>query len=263
MLTFGLTIVRHGETQYNKDGLLQGQAIDSPLSEIGMAQAEAVGQYLRDITFTNIFVSSMLRARQTAEMIVKHNSSCSGLEMVSDALLKERSFGIAEGGRVEDLRNMARAAGETCPDFTPPEGETQEQVKERFKAFLETMFQRMMADHCSEGQQRAIPLRAAMVGTEDSPEAPPGQPDDGLQGTQAHTLIVGHGAYIRVAVRYMVEELQCSLPAESDMTHVLSLCPNTGIGRFVLTVTRGDAGTLLTASRCVFVNRRDHIKDGE
>ena len=39
-----------------------------------------------------------------------------------------QSFGIAEGGRVEDLRNMAKAAGQTCPDFTPPEGETQEQV---------------------------------------------------------------------------------------------------------------------------------------
>ena len=88
-------------------------------------------------------------------------------------------------------------------------------------------------------------------------------PDDGLQGTRAHALIVGHGAYIRVAVRYMVEELHCSLPAQSDMKHVLSLCPNTGIGRFVLTVTRGDGGALVTASRCVFFNRRDHSKDGE
>ena len=47
---------------------------------------------------------------------------------VWNLLVVFQSFGIAEGGLVEDLRNMAKAAGETCPDFTPPEGETQEQV---------------------------------------------------------------------------------------------------------------------------------------
>ena len=41
-----------------------GQAIDSCLSETGVQQAEAAGRYLRDVTFTNVFVSNMLRARQ-------------------------------------------------------------------------------------------------------------------------------------------------------------------------------------------------------
>lgn len=40
-----------------------------------------------------------------------------------------QSFGIAEGGRVQDLREMAKAAGQSFPDFTPPGGETQEQVR--------------------------------------------------------------------------------------------------------------------------------------
>ncbi|TNN24805.1 putative fructose-2,6-bisphosphatase TIGAR A [Liparis tanakae] len=53
-----------GETQYNKDGLLQGQAIDSSLSETGRQQAEAAGRYLQDVQFSNVFVSDMLRARQ-------------------------------------------------------------------------------------------------------------------------------------------------------------------------------------------------------
>ncbi|KAF7659991.1 hypothetical protein LDENG_00289110 [Lucifuga dentata] len=127
-LTIGLTIVRHGQTQYNKDGLLQGQTIDSPLSEIGLQQAEAAGQYLENVKFTNIFVSDMLRAQQTAETIMKHNRSCSCLEMTLDPLLKERSFGIVEGRRVQDLRDMAKAAGQSCPDFTPAGEETQEQI---------------------------------------------------------------------------------------------------------------------------------------
>ncbi|KAK5867801.1 hypothetical protein PBY51_012262 [Eleginops maclovinus] len=146
-LTFGLTLVRHGETKYNKEGLLQGQLIDAPLSEIGLKQAEAAGCYLKDVVFSNVFVSDMLRARQTAETIMKHNTSCLGLQAVCDPLLKEKSFGIAEGGRVQDLREMAKAAGQAFLDFSPPEGETQEQVKERVKEFMEKMLQKIGAEH--------------------------------------------------------------------------------------------------------------------
>lgn len=46
-----------------------------------------------------------------------------------ECLVISQSFGVAEGGRVEDLRDMARAAGEPFPDFTPPEGETPDQVR--------------------------------------------------------------------------------------------------------------------------------------
>ncbi|KAM6946122.1 putative fructose-2,6-bisphosphatase TIGAR A [Aplochiton taeniatus] len=251
---FALTIVRHGETQYNKDGLLQGQAIDSPLSDIGMQQAYSAGQYLKDVKFTNVFVSDMLRARQTAEVIVKHNSSCSGLEMVSDPLLKERSFGIAEGRRVEDMRNMAQAAGQSCPDFTPPEGETPEQVKLRVKGFLQLLFQRMVADHGHDGDQGGAP--------QDAPTPPvQGRADDGVGSLPAHALVVSHGAYIRIAVRYFVEELQCPLPKGSDMAHMFSLCPNTGICRFILTVKRSEDGSLAHAAiSCVFVHRGDHVR---
>ncbi|KAI1882263.1 hypothetical protein AGOR_G00248880 [Albula goreensis] len=135
MLTFGLTMVRHGETQYNKDKLLQGQGIDSPLSEIGKQQAEAAGNYLREVKFTNVFSSNMRRARQTADIIVKNNVHCSGVEIVSDPQLKERSFGIAEGGPVQNMKDMAKAAGQSCPDFTPPQGETPEQI---LRTFLST-----------------------------------------------------------------------------------------------------------------------------
>lgn len=40
-----------------------------------------------------------------------------------------QSFGVAEGKRVQDLRDMAKAAGQSMPGFTPPQGESQEQVK--------------------------------------------------------------------------------------------------------------------------------------
>lgn len=41
-----------------------GQAVDVPLSETGLQQAEAAGCYLRDVKFTNVFASDLLRAKQ-------------------------------------------------------------------------------------------------------------------------------------------------------------------------------------------------------
>ncbi|TDH09147.1 hypothetical protein EPR50_G00083680 [Perca flavescens] len=253
-LTFGLTLVRHGETKYNKEGLLQGQGIDSVLSEIGLQQAEAAGCYLKDVEFTNVFVSDMLRAQQTAETIVKHNSSCSALQMVCDPLLKEKSFGIAEGRRVQELIEMAQAAGQPFTDFTPPKGETHEQVKERVKEFLEKMLQQIGAERWRD-----------RGGDETSASAPPkpspvvGQADDGVRGIPVHTLVVTHGVVIHVAVRFFVEELHCSLPSDFDRAHMFSLSPNTGLCRFILTMTKEDDRFKLSGIRCVFLNRRDHV----
>lgn len=50
--------------------MLLGQKIDSPLSEIGIRQSEAAGQYLRDVKFTNAFVSDMKRAKQVSRNIL-------------------------------------------------------------------------------------------------------------------------------------------------------------------------------------------------
>ncbi|KAJ8002760.1 hypothetical protein DPEC_G00162290 [Dallia pectoralis] len=251
MLTFGITIVRHGETEWNKKGLIQGQAIDSSLSDIGMQQAEAAGKYLKDVKFTNVFVSDMARARQTCEAIVKHNSSCSGLEIVTDSLLKERSFGSAEGDLVVDMKNTAAAAGQSWLDFTPPGGETIEQMKTRIKTFLEHLFLRMMADHC--GPDQTVPQMPETEG------ALAGEPDDGLRDIPAHALVVSHGALIRVAMRYFVDELKCPLPPGLDMSHVIALCPNTGMCRFIVSVSGADASVTLSAIRCVFINRCEHI----
>ncbi|KAM4572407.1 putative fructose-2,6-bisphosphatase TIGAR A [Odontesthes bonariensis] len=254
-LTFGLTLVRHGETQYNKEGLLQGQAIDSALSETGLLQADAAGCYLRDVNFSNVFVSDMLRARQTADKIMKHNSSCSALQMVCDPLLKEKSFGIAEGRRVQDFKEMAKAAGESFPDFTPPEGETQEQVKERVKTFLEKMLQHTGSEHWHDRGQDGTAVPAP-------PESSPveGMADDGVRGIPVHVLVVTHGAYMRVAMRYFVEELHCCLPQGCDEAHMFSLSPNTGLCRFILSITKEGSRFILSGIRCVFIHRRDHMK---
>uniref|UniRef100_A0A8C3AR11 Fructose-2,6-bisphosphatase TIGAR A n=1 Tax=Cyclopterus lumpus TaxID=8103 RepID=A0A8C3AR11_CYCLU len=179
---------------------------------------------------------------QTAETIIKHNPSCSGLQMVCDPLLKEKSFGIAEGRPVQEVREMAKAAGETFPGFTPPRGETQEQVKERVKEFLGKILQQIGAEHWHNRGEEEASLSAAM-------EASPveGKADDGVRGVPVHALVVTHGAYMCVAVRFFVEELHCSLPPGCDEAHMFALSPNTGLCRFLLTVRREDDGCLRKA----------------
>ncbi|KAM4712176.1 fructose-2,6-bisphosphatase TIGAR B [Anableps anableps] len=256
MLTFTLTFIRHGETQYNRDKLLQGQGVDTPLSETGVLQCKAVGRYLRDIKFCKVFVSNLQRAVQTAEIIVRSNSHCSGMEMVLEPLLRERGFGVAEGRHKEDLKNMANAAGQSCRDYTPPGGETLDQVKLRFKNFLQDLFKQMLEEHAPSGQETSSAGDGAS-----SDVSSHGSASDGLQGASAHVLVVSHGAYIRVAVKHLVEDLRCDLPAGVKMSQLFSPCPNTGISRFVVTLSRTESGPQLSATRCLFTNRKDHLED--
>ncbi|KAM9328638.1 fructose-2,6-bisphosphatase TIGAR B [Pholidichthys leucotaenia] len=262
MFTFSLTFVRHGETQYNRDKLLQGHGVDTPLSETGVQQAEAVGQYLRDITFNRVFVSNLQRAVHTAEIILRNNTHCSGMEMIMEPLLKEKGFGIAEGRHKEDLKNMANAAGQSCRDYTPPGGETQEQVKLRFKKFLKVLFKRMLDGYNSPGPGTiSEALEAEDTGAATSTVPLFGSADDGLQGVPIHVLVVGHGAYIRVAIRHLVEDLNCAPPEGVKESQMFSPCPNTGINRFILTLSQSESGPVLSAARCVFTNRKNHLEN--
>ncbi|XP_040006830.1 fructose-2,6-bisphosphatase TIGAR B isoform X3 [Xiphias gladius] len=256
MFTFSLTLVRHGETRYNREKLLQGQGVDTPLSETGAQQGEAAGRYLKDITFNRVFASNLQRAVQTAEIIVRNNTHCSGMEMVLEPLLRERGFGVAEGRPKEDLKNMANAAGQSCGDYTPPGGETLDQVKLRFKKFLKVLFKQMLEERGSSGPDAPAGASAAA-----SAIAPGSSADDGLRGLSVHALVVSHGAYIRVAVRHLVEDLKCSLPPGVKMSQLSAPCPNTGISRFVLTLSRSESGPVLSAARCVFTNRKDHLEN--
>ena len=91
-----LTLVRHGETDWNRDRRIQGST-DIPLNETGRAQAKAAAAGLRgDI----IVASDLSRARETAEIIAAE------LELPAPRLypgLRERAYGDAEGVDAADF----------------------------------------------------------------------------------------------------------------------------------------------------------------
>lgn len=87
-----LILVRHGETDWNKEHRVQGLS-DIPLNEHGMAQARGLSESLRGEKFNRIYASPLLRARQTADIINEHH----GLTVHTDERLLELRQGIFEG----------------------------------------------------------------------------------------------------------------------------------------------------------------------
>ena len=88
-------IVRHGETEANKNGLLQGWS-DTPLSDLGVKLAEYTGEGLKDIKFDAVFSSPLKRAYDTAQIIMNKNNF-NNINIQTDNRLKELSMGDWEG----------------------------------------------------------------------------------------------------------------------------------------------------------------------
>ena len=86
-----LLLVRHGETDWNRDGRWQGGS-DTRLNDVGREQARALAQQL-DGEIDVLYSSDLARARETAEIV----AAKLGLEVRLDPRLRERGFGSWEG----------------------------------------------------------------------------------------------------------------------------------------------------------------------
>ena len=118
--------IRHGETDWNKQSLMQGQT-DTLLNPFGVLQAEAAAIALEKIKFTTICASPLRRAQQTAEIIA---ARCSIKSIVSVPGLMESNFGIYEGQPSGPWREAWVAGAEL------PGGETYEGFLSRSLAAL-------------------------------------------------------------------------------------------------------------------------------
>lgn len=92
-----LYLVRHGQTSFNAGERTQGSS-DIPLNDTGKAQARELAQELkaRDLKFDAYYVSPLMRAKQTAEIITEGKAS-----FIVEDLLTERRFGDLEGQKVD------------------------------------------------------------------------------------------------------------------------------------------------------------------
>lgn len=87
-----LLLVRHGETDWNAEGRLQGHT-DRPLNEHGRSQAKELAEKLAGDGADAIYASDLTRAKETAEIV----GARLGLAVVIDADLREKNWGSWEG----------------------------------------------------------------------------------------------------------------------------------------------------------------------
>jgi broad specificity phosphatase PhoE len=85
-----LLLVRHGETDWNRDGRWQGHS-DTQLNDVGRRQAARLGDELNGVDV--VYASDLARARETAEILAERL----GLDVEVDGRLRERGFGAWEG----------------------------------------------------------------------------------------------------------------------------------------------------------------------
>lgn len=86
-------LIRHGETDWNRAGKFQGQ-IDVPLNDHGRNQGSLAAEFLKTVPIDFGFTSTMLRPKETAQIILKHHPQ---VELQEDADLREISHGLWEG----------------------------------------------------------------------------------------------------------------------------------------------------------------------
>ncbi len=126
-----LILVRHGETVENATDIVQGQ-IPGELSVLGREQATAVGTYLKPEEIDVVYVSDLERARLSARLALAGTE----VETVTDARLREQSFGIFEGGPVATLLDEMRRLRTDWDSFDPVGGESRDGLRARAREFF-------------------------------------------------------------------------------------------------------------------------------
>ena len=132
-----LILVRHGETEHNVAGIVQGWS-DSELSERGRQQVARLAERLRTFEADAIFSSPLQRAMTTAQRI----AGATGLEVRTLDGLREMNYGRWEGQSFLDIRKTdesiyRRWVAESS--FAFPEGESHDDVLARIRCALDSL----------------------------------------------------------------------------------------------------------------------------
>lgn len=142
-MTLTMYLVRHGQTLFNRRDLIQGW-VDSPLTELGVAQAREAAERLRDRPLVGLYSSTSERAGDTADIISEHHPA---IPVVRTKALKELHF-----GELEATPNSAFETGLDVPRFFAdmlegtaagfPGGESGQQYRDRVRSAIDMIVAR-------------------------------------------------------------------------------------------------------------------------
>ena len=135
-------LIRHGETEYNVEGIMQGWT-DSPLTENGIDLSKKLGEGLADVSFTAAYSSDSGRAVDTAKNVLEGRD----MEIAETELLREMNFGEKDGKSSEGVYTDENMGYRFSVGFDDLGGETWEELGNRMHSALETV----ALEHREEG----------------------------------------------------------------------------------------------------------------
>lgn len=149
-------LTRHGETEWNKEGRMQGWK-NSDLANSGVEGAKKLGYRLRDIDFDHIYCSPLGRTIDTA----KHVRQDKDTEIVLIDSLKEMGFGKWEGMKHDDIKELYPTEFFNFWNmphlYKPVEGESFEDLFTRVKSVLDEII------YNSKGENVLIVSHAVVI----------------------------------------------------------------------------------------------------
>ena len=146
-----LYLVRHGRTEANAGGRLQGR-IDLPIDDVGRAQAAAITTMVTNVD--RLICSPSLRARQTAEVF--------GMEPEIDDRWLEMDYGDFDGMPMADVPRDQWGRWISDAEYRPPNGESLREMGERVYAACESLVE-AARDTDIVVVSHATPIKAAMA----------------------------------------------------------------------------------------------------
>jgi len=126
-------LVRHGQTDFNLQGVVQGSGIDAPINDTGLAQAQAFFESYKDIKFDQLYHTALIRTKQSIQQFIDL-----GIPTVALPELNEISWGDYEGTPMtpeegEYYRHMLQQWKEGNLDYAIAGGESPNIVAQRMR----------------------------------------------------------------------------------------------------------------------------------
>ena len=144
-----LVLVRHGETDWNAEGLFTGQT-DIPLNDRGKEQAKYAAYFLRDIKFNSCYASNLSRSKDTLHYLIRE-LNLNNTNIIEAKELTERNYGMFEG---KSKKEVIQKYGKDWVhklrrswNYPVPNGETLKAVYERVVPYYQEHILADLKDH--------------------------------------------------------------------------------------------------------------------
>ncbi|MBI1184599.1 histidine phosphatase family protein [bacterium] len=151
-------LIRHGQTDFNRQGIVQGSGVDASLNELGKKQAEAFYQHFGHVPFDKVYTSVLKRTHESVARFLKFTPH------EPHAELNEISWGVFEGKVARDeerqqMNDLVANWNSGQLHHAPHRGESPLQVAERQKRFVPIITERNEEQNiliCSHGRAMRI-----------------------------------------------------------------------------------------------------------